>query len=270
MKSVWMWVTQWVTSVLPGHTVEKVTGNRYPNGWALIRMKRALRGVNNLTYTFIGYGLLVTRVLNSFRPGETQVTHRKAIGYLSHGDQQVCLGNPGFWPILIFGVTLQFPRNMFTLHTRKLLAICGFCTVLETSSGGKPFTHLAYTRARGGWRVIIGDMAVRNPFMYDRDPQDRDTEFGFGAGKFADPNIDYSDGGVISGIPIADPDREAQLLQLAMIKRMDLADPSDQPSPYVAGNTDRYGAQPPLVRERKRPKYTRPQQEPPSRMKRAW
>lgn len=112
---------------------------------------------------------------------------------------------------------------------------------------------------------------ARNPFTYDRDgARDESSEFGFGRGHFPDPRIDYSDGGVKSGIPIADPDREAQLLQLAGIRRMDINDPAAQPSPYDLGNTDRYGAQPPLVRETKapprepRPRYAR------NRMKRAW
>jgi len=105
------------------------------------------------------------------------------------------------------------------------------------------------------------------PFMLDKDQTDRSSEMGWGVGRFPDPRFDYSAG---SKVPIADPDREAQLLALAAIKRTDLANPADQPSPYVAGNTDRYGAQPPLVRETKPPNYTRPPMEQPSRMERAW
>lgn len=110
----------------------------------------------------------------------------------------------------------------------------------------------------------------RDPFTYDRDHLPGDTEFGFGAGSFPDPRIDFSAGGVKSRIPIADPDKNAQLLELRAIRRMDLANPNDQPSPYVAGNTDRYGAQPPLVRETRTPTfkpYPRPVR---SRMRRAW
>ena len=112
---------------------------------------------------------------------------------------------------------------------------------------------------------------ARDPFMYDRDmTHAEDSEFGFGRGMHPDPNIDYSDNGVKSGIPIADPDRNDQMLTLRQIRRLDINDPDDVPSPYVEGNTDRYGAQPPLVRERKAPRYTRPKQERPKRMKRHW
>lgn len=109
---------------------------------------------------------------------------------------------------------------------------------------------------------------MRNPFVYDRDPgPSQETEFSFGKGRFPDPRIDFTDGGTKSRIPIAEPDREQMARQLAEIKRMDINDPAAQPNPYVAGNTDRYGAQPPLVRERhapvppKRPRYTRPKME---------
>ena len=112
---------------------------------------------------------------------------------------------------------------------------------------------------------------ARNPFTYDRDAgHDESSEFGFGRGKYPDPRIDFSDGGVKSGIPLADPDRHSQQRLLQEIRRMDINDPSAQPSPYVAGNTDRYGAQPPLVRETKvprrepRPRYAR------NRMERHW
>ena len=157
------------------------------------------------------------------------------------------------------GVSQLTPRAVIVWFTWKLLSSMWFCTQVETCWRRVDFV-----------KGIIDVMAARNPFTYDRDNQERDTEFGFGAGMFPDPNIDYSEGGSISRIPIADPDSTAQLLQLAMIKRMDLADPTDQPSPYVAGNTDRFGAQPPLVRERKRPKYTRPERPKRARMERSW
>jgi hypothetical protein len=110
---------------------------------------------------------------------------------------------------------------------------------------------------------------ARNPFTYDRDACNRDesSEFGFGPGMFPDPHIDFSAGGSKSLIPIADPDGDAQLLELAMIKRTDVTNPNDVPSPYVKGNTDRFGAAPPLVREKRvpcappRPKYCRSQME---------
>lgn len=112
---------------------------------------------------------------------------------------------------------------------------------------------------------------ARNPFTYDRDhSHDEDSEFGFGRGHFPDPNIDFTDGGVKSGIPIADPDHHTQMMELFAVRRMDINEPNDQPSPYLAGNTDRYGAQPPLVRERRAPRYARPKQDPPPRMRREY
>jgi hypothetical protein len=109
---------------------------------------------------------------------------------------------------------------------------------------------------------------ARNPFQLARDKKDQYTEFGFGAGQFPDPHFDFSDSGRKSGFPIADPDRNEQLRKLREIKRTDLNDPMDQPSPYVAGNTDRYGAQPPLVRERKYPWYPPEPKPVPPKMKR--
>jgi len=107
-----------------------------------------------------------------------------------------------------------------------------------------------------------------DPFKLSRDKHDEWTEFGYGAGQFPDPNIDFSDGGNKSGFPIADPDVNEQLRKLREHKRTDLNDPLAQPSPYVAGNMDRYGAGPPLVREKRVPYYPRPQQDPPPRMQR--
>lgn len=137
--------------------------------------------------------------------------------------------------------------------------------------------HLSHPRLNTGWtsrwRGKLNPMA-RNPFTYDRDAgmsgRDESSEFGFGPGMYPDPRIDYTNGGAKSRIPIADPDSDAQLLELAMIRRTDLNNPADQPSPYVAGNTDRYGAAPPLVREKRtppagpRPRYAR------TRMERQW
>lgn len=112
---------------------------------------------------------------------------------------------------------------------------------------------------------------MRNPFGYDRDSvSEQDTEYGFGRGRFPDPNIDFSEVGVKSRIPIADPDRTEQLRDLAAIRRMDVNDPAAQPDPYVCGNTDRYGAQPPLVRERRAPTTPRPKYTQRPRMERQW
>jgi hypothetical protein len=115
----------------------------------------------------------------------------------------------------------------------------------------------------------------RNPHTYYRDQSASDnweSEFGFGVGRFPDPSIDFSAGGSKSRIPIADPDVPAQLLRLAAGRRTDLSDANatDPADIFVAGNPDRYGAQPPLVRERRRPK--RPKRDPqyPARMVREW
>jgi hypothetical protein len=111
---------------------------------------------------------------------------------------------------------------------------------------------------------------MRDPHVLARDKTDsQETEFGFGAGQHPDPRIDYSDNGAIPGFPIADPDRNAQIMELRAIRRMDLQDPNAQPDPYVAGNTERYGAQPPLVRETRRPRAPKQQVPKPARMQRA-
>lgn len=111
----------------------------------------------------------------------------------------------------------------------------------------------------------------RNPFI---PAKDQTTEHGFGPGQFPDPTVDYSDNGIKSGIPIADPDRRAQILDLFMSRRTDLnrtdvqdgpafqgTGPYHHPDYYTCGNTERYGANPPLVRVKGRPpgkkiKYT--------------
>ncbi len=97
-----------------------------------------------------------------------------------------------------------------------------------------------------------------------------DSEFAYGAGRFPDPTIDYSQGGSRSRAPIADPDRTAQLLELAEIRRTDVVDPVAPLSPYELGNTDRYGAQPPLVRERRVPPAPARVVDPPTKMVRSW
>lgn len=103
----------------------------------------------------------------------------------------------------------------------------------------------------------------RNPFV---PAKDQSTEFGFGQGHFPEPSIDYSINGIKSGIPVADPDRRQQYLDLFAARRTDLNDPTVPEAPsfsgtspttfrdyYTDGNTERYGANPPLVQERKRP-----------------
>jgi hypothetical protein len=110
----------------------------------------------------------------------------------------------------------------------------------------------------------------RNPF---KPATDQTTEFGFGPGHFPNPNIDYSLNGMKSRIPVEDPDRQQQYLTLMAAKRTDLNDPNvpdmagfngnraDHADFYTEGNTERYGANPPLVQQRRQPppkvrKYT--------------
>lgn len=117
----------------------------------------------------------------------------------------------------------------------------------------------------------------RNPFVPTKD---QSTEMGWGEGMFPDPNIDFSNNGQRSGFPIADPDIDKQLLMLAASKRTDLSNPAvpdmprsgagGHPDFYTLGNTDRYGAAPPLVRTRLRPKTKPVKPDPPHRMERAW
>lgn len=116
----------------------------------------------------------------------------------------------------------------------------------------------------------------RYPF---KPTKDQSTEFGFGEGMFPDPNIDFSDNGFKSGIPIADPDQDQQLLMLMAGRRTDLHNPAtpDMPHTYgthpdmfTCGNTDRYGAAPPLVRSRIRPRTIPVKPEEPKKMIRKW
>lgn len=195
---------------------------------------------------------------------KTQVTNRICDGYFRPTDQPKL---PKFSPVTVlrglhhdFALTTQ---RVVVAYVWNLLGCHTFCTLVESCWR---YAHSAKQAFAGYHRR----MTARNPFVFDRDQTERDTEYGFGAGKFPDPRFDYSGGGSISRIPIADPTRHEQELELAMLHRLDLANPNDQPSPYVMGNTDRFGAQPPLVRERKAPKYKRPKPAPPNRMKRAW
>lgn len=113
--------------------------------------------------------------------------------------------------------------------------------------------------------------APRDPNMLHRDKAANwESEFGFGEGRFPNPLLDYSEGGSKSRIQIADPDRNQQLRDLAALRRTDLSDTTAELDPYVAGNTERYGAQPPLVRETRTPKVVRREPSKPPRMEREW
>lgn len=119
----------------------------------------------------------------------------------------------------------------------------------------------------------------RNPF---RPTTDQTTEFGFGPGHFPNPEIDYSDNGRKSKFPIGDPDRSQQYLELMAARRTDLnrTDVEDMPAfqgvrgnhPdfYTEGNTERFGANPPLVQQRKRPPPAKRQIVKIARMERQW
>lgn len=105
---------------------------------------------------------------------------------------------------------------------------------------------------------------------------------GWGPGMFPNPNIDYSQGGVKSGIPIADPDRPAQYLALMAARRTDLnrtdvqdiptfnGSHGDHPDFYTCGNTERFGANPPLVQQRKAPPPRKRQVVKRAHMEREW
>lgn len=117
----------------------------------------------------------------------------------------------------------------------------------------------------------------RNPF---KPTTDQTTEFGWGAGGFPLATLDYSQGGYRSRIPLADPDRSAQIRDLRAARRTDLNNPNEflppaffgnngsHPLHYALGNTERYGAQPPIVRETKTPPYCPPKRPPRPRMAR--
>jgi hypothetical protein len=117
----------------------------------------------------------------------------------------------------------------------------------------------------------------RNPFV---PAADQTTEFGFGPGMFPNPAIDYSAGGQKSGFPIGDPDRRQQYLDLFVGRRTDLnrtdvpdapsyaAESGQHPDYYTCGNTERYGANPPLVRVKDAPPRKRYKFTPRARMER--
>lgn len=120
---------------------------------------------------------------------------------------------------------------------------------------------MAYTKA-----------VSRDPF---KPTTDQSTEMGWGPGHFPDPTVDFSDNGIRSRIPVEDPDRRSQYLDLFTTRRTDLnrtdvpelpafagaEATSIHPDYFTEGNTERYGANPALVRTRGRPprpkrKYT--------------
>lgn len=114
----------------------------------------------------------------------------------------------------------------------------------------------------------------RDPLMLHKHPANmaahEESEMGWGLGMFPHPSIDYSIGGSKSRFPIADPDVQAQLRTLAAIKRTDVALAGEVANPFVAGNTDRFGAQPPLVRQRAHYIPSRYKPLPRARMHREW
>lgn len=134
-------------------------------------------------------------------------------------------------------------------------------------------THIA-RKAR--WRALWSMIRFMPSFRMPRDPfkklDDQHSEYGFAEGRFPNPVLDYSGSGSLSRISIADPDRTEQIRQLAAGKRTDLNNASEPnpASPYVLGNTDRYGAQPELVRNRRKPKPSQYQPAKPARMERHW
>lgn len=267
----------WLPAATSGY-VAKVTGYRVTNRTALIRRVELFLLAYKLVFMVTGNlvtiaGRRVTRRLPlkmrwSKMPGRVRFLHVVT----------VC------WRLLSECLQSHTPRHHWYANVRgahgSCQCHCGSCAYgyhcnsmacKEREWGWYSVAPL--TRPwRANWEIAGYDqsMAARNPFQLDRDQTERDTEYGFGAGKFPDPNIDYSGEGSISRIPVADPTRHEQELELAMIKRTDVANPNDAPSPYVLGNTDRFGAQPPLVRERRAPKYRRQRPTPPTRMQRQW
>ena len=123
----------------------------------------------------------------------------------------------------------------------------------------------------------------RNPFESAASKVNKcqQTEFSWGAGSFPRLDIDFSQGGFRSGFPIADPDHRQQMADLRASRRTDLTNPAEPDLPAFQGgagmarmhtelgNTDRYGAQPPLVRERRVPDFKREPPVPKTHMERA-
>lgn len=178
-------------------------------------------------------------------------------------------GNGRFWPVnkieeMLTCVPLNL-REWCGKHQIRLNWVNRVVTVKPRHCKLVVPEHLSAS-AQCGLAGKLEPMS-RDPFQLSCDKKDQHSEFGYGAGVFPDPLIDYSQGGQRSHIPVADPTGRDQIRQLMEIKGMDVADPNDVPSPYVKGNTDRFGARPPLVRERhvppneRRPFYTRQRME---------
>lgn len=245
----------WLRRSTSGYSV-KVTSNQVTTKSAAYT-RQTLYGRDYLNRVLIitlvtGYWLLIIA-----RPGKRRVTRGNRL------DKLAFTVDPKYLVVCCFDVVTT--------------VFLGFWYAARCLSNVHAATRNARNTIRGGECVrrataLAGRLLTmaRNPFTYENSNDDQSSEFGFGRGMFPNPNIDYSLGGAKSLIPIADPDSDTQLLELAMIKRTDVADPLDVPSPFVAGNTDRYGAAPPLVRERKlpphppRPRYAR------THMERQW
>lgn len=105
---------------------------------------------------------------------------------------------------------------------------------------------------------------------FNTNAHDQETEFGWGEGMYPDPILDYSATGSKSRFPVADPDARDQLRNLAAIRRTDVASAWATANPYVAGNPDRFGAAPPLVRRRGKFKPGKRDVPKPPRMQREW
>lgn len=66
-------------------------------------------------------------------------------------------------------------------------------------------------------------------------------------GMFPHPDLDFQTGQPT--LPIGQGSRD-NYFQSMMARRTDTTDPTSVPDPYVLGNPDRYGGQPPLVKEK--------------------
>ena len=142
-----------------------------------------------------------------------------------------------------------------------------------------PIGYLAHLTIAAPALMAYTIRVSRDPF---KPTTDQSTEFGFGPGHFPNPNIDYSDAGRKSGIPIADPDRPQQYLELMAARRTDLnrTDVRDMPAfnglrgdhedYYTPGNTERFGANPPLVQQRRQPPPAKRQVVKRHQMERQW
>lgn len=119
-------------------------------------------------------------------------------------------------------------------------------------------------------RRALGVRAPLDPFKNHVNKPNVYSEFGNPEGMHPDPALDYSGGGTISRFPIADPDTMGMVLALRMARRTDVANPSAPMDPYLPGNPDRFGAQPPLVRRRGKFQPSKRRVPVPPRMIREW